>query len=268
METDIKELKNRYISELKKLEKVSGTTISIYEKEIVEFIEYLKEEDALKIGALKIDFYIKKMKEIYSEVSVKRKIASLNGFYKYLQKRGDVETNPFFGIKFVVGKTVEQRVEIPFYEFEKIKQSCDETPKGIRDKFFITLLMKKNIKINDIVNIKMKDVIKKNEICSLKKTEIKVIFLEPCEEKLLEEYLANRDLIEEGFEEKLFKGLTRQNFRIRFQNYCKNLGLKEMSPSQIKNTIQKIEVRESLENNSLKLEKIREEYMRIKIGDE
>ena len=261
-------LKEEYLYDITNSKKISIMTISIYEREINEFFSFLKDKDFFAVTPLEIKFYIIKMKETYSDISIKRKIASLNGFYKFLQKKGHIDNNPFFGITFTVKKQINKNQFISLQDLEKLKNSCDKTPKGIRDKLFITLLMNKENKINDIINIKISDIIKKNEICTLRKTIIKTIFLTEEEEILLDQYLKVRDLIEENFEEKLFKGLTRQNFRINFFNYCKKIGIKEISPNQIRKHIQEIHISESNEQKKQIFEKIKYEYMRIGIGDE
>ena len=159
------ELKNIYINEIKIINKISPATCLIYEKEINEFAIFLNGDNLFEVSPLQIEFYLNKMKEVYSDISIKRKLSSLNGFYKFLQKKGHLEKNPFLGITFTIKKVEPILSSITLEDFENLKNICDGTPKGIRDKLFITLLMKKETRINDIINIKINDIINKNEIC-------------------------------------------------------------------------------------------------------
>ncbi|MGL5050293.1 MAG: tyrosine-type recombinase/integrase [Fusobacteriaceae bacterium] len=258
-------LKEQYINELVRKEKISMMTLDVYSKEIDEFMEYLDEESLLKVRPLKIMNYIQFLKKKYSDITVKRKIASLKGLYKYFLKKELIEASPLEGIKVQIKeKKIDSKAGIG--HFNRILDFCHSDPKGLRDKMIITLLMKKVFKINDILNIKTSEIINEQEINTLILGEITAINLNKDEANLLKEYSENRIKILEKKENYLFKEITRQNFRARFQKYCRLAGIEEFSPSEIKKTIKKHE--EKTQNKDEFFQKIREEYIRIGIGDD
>ena len=91
------DLKN-YLEYLKYNKNYSDNTILSYEEDIMEYLEYLKRE-CLKLYDVKygdirflLEYYdSKKIKN----ASIRRKISSLKGFYKYLCRSGKTKDNPF-----------------------------------------------------------------------------------------------------------------------------------------------------------------------------
>ncbi len=69
-------------------------------------------------------------------------------------------------------------------------------------------------------------------------------------------------------EKRVFGQLSRQGFRARFISYGKKAGIKqEISPSMIKRI--SIEIKDKIENDDVSfIEKMREVYMKIGIGDD
>ena len=187
-------LKEQYINELIKKEKISMTTLDVYSKEIDEFMEYLDEESLLKVRPLKVMNYIQFLKKKYSDITVKRKVASLKGLYKYFLKKELLEVSPLEGIKVQV-KEKKIELQVGIGHFNRILDFCPSDPKGLRDKIIIVLLMKKGFKVNDVLNIKMSEIINNQEINTLILGEITAIHLNTAEGDLLKEYLENRERI-------------------------------------------------------------------------
>lgn len=66
---------------------------------------------------------------------------------------------------------------------------------------------------------------------------------------------------------KIFQELTREGFRVRFINYGKRAELeRDISPNMIRKTI--VEEKTKDEEGLSLIDKIREQYMRIGIGDD
>ncbi len=262
------EIINAYIESLSKEKKISESTIEVYKKEINEFIDYIYPENIVSINSFNIMRYIEKLKENYSERTIKRKLISINGLYKYLFKKEIILLNPLEEIKFEVASR-ETSTTFNNGEINILLDYCEENPKGIRDKLLISLLMSSGVKINDLLGIKLKDIIGFKEINILKKNGRISIFLEEKDGNLLKKYiLENRDKIEEERDEYLFKNLSRQNFRARFIKYSKMAGIKgEMSPNEIKKIVEQKKNYEKLDKIDT-LEKIRAEYIKIGIGDD
>ncbi|MGL5054234.1 MAG: tyrosine-type recombinase/integrase [Fusobacteriaceae bacterium] len=262
------ELIYTYIESLSREKKISQNTIEVYQKEIGEFIDYIYPENILSANNLKVMRYIEKLKENYSERTIKRKLISINGLYKFLFKNEIILLNPLDGIKFEIAPK-KTSTNFNNGEINTLLDYCEENPKGVRDKLLISLLLSSGLKINDLLDIKTKDIIGFEEINILKKNGRISISLEEKDKILLKRYiLENRDKIEEEREEYLFKNLTRQNFRARFIKYSKMAGIKgDISPNEIKKITEQKKNSEKLDKIDT-LEKIRAEYIKIGIGDD
>lgn len=262
------EIIHTYIESLSREKKISQNTIEVYKKEINEFIDYIYPENILSVNSLKIMKYIEQLKENFSERTIKRKLISINGLYKYLFRKEMILLNPLEEIKFQIASK-ETSTNFNNGEINNLLDYCEENPKGIRDKLLINLLLSSGLKINDLLDIKLKDIIGFEEINILKKNGRISISLEEKDRNLLKRYiLENRNKIDEEREEYLFKNLSRQNFRARFIKYSKMAGIKgDISPNEIKKITEQKKNSEKLDKIDT-LEKIRAEYVKIGIGDD
>lgn len=266
------ELLDEYLNKKQMERKVSEETLSIYKSEINDFIEYLYPENLLTVSKFKIAQYIEYLEGSYAKRSIRRRLISIRGLYRYFIKEQRIMRDPFEEIKYDI---LDSRAE-KLVEESEIKNILDQIPsnsKGVRDKLLIALLFTTGIKINDLLSIRVQDIFENREINILKKDGRIVIRLEEEVSNLLKEYTEKeRDLIEESGEELLFKSLSRQNFRARFIKYEKMAGTeKNILPSDIKKISKKIalkskEIEEQDEKEILK--KIKAEYIRIGIGDD
>ncbi len=269
MLSNSKKIVDDYIVNLMKKGRVSEETIEIYKNEIEDFLKFIGNDDILKVRPLKIMNYVQFLKKNFSDSSVKRRLASINGFFKYLLKTEKINCNPTEGINVKIEvKPIKSKVEIG--EINSILDFCPENSKGKRDKLVIELLRTSGLKINEILEIKISDIIKNKEINILKKTGKVVIHLEEKESLSLKEFIEEfRNQIDEKKENYLFKELTRQNFRARFIKYCKLAGIEEeISPIEIKKTVKEMIIAKEKKESPSYMDKIREIYMKIGIGDE
>lgn len=248
--------------------RVTAATLDIYLGEISDFLYYLRDGDLEEVDLIKAMNYIEMLREDFSSHTIKRKLVSINSFFKYLLKGGEILNNPFEEIK-IEGEVRDSSAKLTHGQIIRIMDFCKADPKGYRDKVVMAMLFHTGLKINDILSIKMGEIINPKEIMTLKRKGLMKIQLEDETAELLEEYLKNyRGRINEEREEYLFKNLSRQNFRARFMKYCSAAGIEgEISPIEIK----KKSMEERKENSFTKEEllvEIKKEYMRIGIGDE
>ena len=87
-----------YLKYLKYNKNYSDNTIISYQTDILEYLDYLERENLslydVKYSDIRflLDYYDKNNLKNYS---IRRKISSLKGFYKYLSREGKVLDNPF-----------------------------------------------------------------------------------------------------------------------------------------------------------------------------
>lgn len=264
---DNSQLLEEYIDTLKRYGKTSEETIEIYRREIEDFINFIFHD---KIVDLKDDIgikYIENLKKRFSTLSVKRKVTSVRGFYKYLIKKNLVESDPFSEIKIVQEKK-DISPKVTEGEIIRIIDYCKNDYRGKRDKLVIYLLFISGLKINEILKIRKDNILNFNEINILGKKGIDRIELDSLGIEILKNYLQeSRDISLESSGKNLFGDLTRQTFRARFIRYSKEAGLdRAISPIEIKKNVM-----EKTKKNLIKddfFQEMKREYMRIRIGDE
>ena len=93
----MEELIREYLSYIKAMKGVSENTIISYQNDLNGFSEYL-EKRQIEIDDFEIHDareYVRHLMKSYKERSMLRKLSSIRSFFKYLEKRGIVEGDPF-----------------------------------------------------------------------------------------------------------------------------------------------------------------------------
>jgi len=94
----------------------------------------------------------------YSKSTIARKLATLRSFYKFLVKRGQIDSNPVEVIR-----TPKQEKKLPrFLEYEEVKKLLDTPPLtnwlGARDRAILETLYSTGIRVSELVALNMDDV--------------------------------------------------------------------------------------------------------------
>ena len=153
-----------FISYLDLEKNYSPHTSQAYQKDILEFIGFCKEEfglidiDAVDYGIIR-SWIVHMVNSDISNRSINRKIASLKAYYKFLVKIERIKTTPLKKHKAL--KTAK-KIEIPFSEAEMEevmkKIPFDDNFVGFRDKLIIELLYTTGIRRSELINLKISDV--------------------------------------------------------------------------------------------------------------
>jgi len=153
-----------FISYLLLEKNYSRHTASAYEKDIQSFSDFCFEEyDLDQINAVEYplirNWIVSLVNGDISNRSVNRKVASLKAYYKFLQRIGELDTNPLAKHKAL--KT-SKKVEVPFSE-EEMQRILSQLPfedsfEGRRDKLIIELLYTTGIRRTELINLKINDV--------------------------------------------------------------------------------------------------------------
>jgi integrase/recombinase XerC len=142
----------------------SKNTVVAYVNDLESFLSFIKEE--FQEASINNCHYTLIRRWIVSLVetkisnrSINRKISSLNSYYKYLIKVGDIKTNPLNKHKAL---KVSKKVQVPFSETEvktvlnNIEYSKDY--QGIRDRSIMELFYATGIRRSELIEIKIYDV--------------------------------------------------------------------------------------------------------------
>ncbi|MGZ0014867.1 tyrosine-type recombinase/integrase [Yeosuana sp. AK3] len=142
----------------------SKLTVTAYQNDLENFKAFIKNEynsETIKdINYPQIrQWIVSLVDKNISNRSINRKVSSLNTYYKYLLKVGDIKTNPL--VKHKALKT-SKKVQIPFSETE-ISMVLDELHfeddfEGMRNKLIIELFYSTGIRRIELVDLKITSV--------------------------------------------------------------------------------------------------------------
>lgn len=264
-----------FYRDLKKENSVSQGTIEMYSIDLEGFKKFLEGKPYEDVDNRDVLEYIEYLKGRYKDNSIVRKFSSLKIFYKYLLKKGIIDRLPTEDI--VVHKDENIQLEgIEWSEVGRILEVCGDSPKERRDRLVIRLLTETGLQIGEVLNVKLSELQRNSykEISLVKDNSYYLIELpEDLQRDIVDFVEESRTKLSEKEDDLLFLGLSRQAFRARFINYGKKARIeREISPSMIRNNHQLEKSRrekELLREDTPKLlEKIKEEYIRIGIGDD
>jgi integrase/recombinase XerC len=142
----------------------SKLTVKAYKNDLENFKSFIKAEyecdTVLQVNYSQIRNWIVSLVESnISNRSINRKLSSLNTYYKYLLKIGDIKVNPLAKHKAL--KT-SKKIQIPFSESE-INMVLDELYfekdfEGIRNKLIIELFYSTGIRRIELVELKLSNI--------------------------------------------------------------------------------------------------------------
>ena len=142
----------------------SELTVKAYKSDLNEFKDFLHSEyETTNLNSINYSqvrsWIVSLVEKGVTNRTINRKISSLNSFYKFLQKVGDVQTNPLAKHKAL--KT-SKKVQIPFSEKEVTavldNWHFDDSFEGVRDKLIIELFYSTGIRRIELVELKLSNI--------------------------------------------------------------------------------------------------------------
>jgi len=140
----------------------SGNTIESYRNDLESFAGYLGTGGLREPGKVSKDilrgFLAHLFEDGYSKKSVARKVASLRSFYKYLNHKQIVSTNPVLSIA-----TPKFERKLPSFLDEAATERLMELPdrsteEGLRDAAILELFYSTGIRLSELVNLSKEDI--------------------------------------------------------------------------------------------------------------
>ena len=193
-----------FISYLKLEKNYSQHTIKAYERDLVTFSDFCREQhdeqDMVTVAYPLIRNWIVHLSEQgVTNRSINRKISSLQAYYKFLLKVGDITVSPL--IKHRALKT-SKKVEVPFSEME-METILSQIPfgddfEGCRDKLIIELLYATGMRRAELVNLKVSDVDLSSGLLKVlgKRNKERIIPILPSTAQQIKTYLDKRTRLE------------------------------------------------------------------------
>ena len=199
----------------------SALTVKAYSSDLTSFSEFLRDEynskEVSNTNYSEIRSWIVYLVEQHiSNRSINRKISSLNTYFKFLVKVGEIESNPLS--KHRALKT-NKKVQVPFskMEIDKVLDEFvfDESFEGIRDKLIIELFYSTGIRRIELVNLKLNNINLQSKTLKVigKRNKERILPLLDCTLETINRYLECRNNMEDKMDkEHLF--LTRKGVKI------------------------------------------------------
>jgi integrase/recombinase XerC len=217
----------RFLGYLRNERRLSEHTIKAYKNDLGNFQVFLHainfpEEEPVSRQQLQL-FLNSERKKGLARRSVSRRLASLQSFFRFMQKTGLIEQNPAKGLRTAKAEKAPPQF-LPLSDLEKIRQlfTNPETYTEFRDRAMLHTFLFTGMRRAELAGLTLKDVdLSRQEIRVLgKRSKVRAIPLHPALSKELATYLDARNIYfteEEEWPETLF--LT--------------LGGKSISPEQV-----------------------------------
>lgn len=188
-----KDLK-KYLDYLLYNRNYSDNTVLGYQDDILEYLDYLNREclDYRDIHYKDLRFLLDYYQEKdFSNKSIRRKISSLKGFYKFLARQDIVSDNPF---SYVTLPKKESHLPkfLNYNEMLEIFDTIDISELlGLRNRLIMELLYATGIRVSELVNIKVNDIDVSNNsiVINGKGNKMRIVFFNDVCEKYLRLFL-------------------------------------------------------------------------------
>ena len=167
----IKEME-QYLEFCKYRKELNRNTLKAYRIDLEQYLSFIKKDFLLKA---RIEEYITELHKKYKQKTVKRKIASIKAFYRYLEEEERLEgSNPFTKIRVKFKETESLPRIIPRNDIERLlnymydvmKQSGQEAT-IYRDLAVIEMFFATGARVYEISNLKIQDIDLDNGIIKL-----------------------------------------------------------------------------------------------------
>ena len=238
-----------YEDHLLNIKRASANTVASYLRDLRQFQQYVArnyEGDLLDMNKDRLTVYFASMTNNgKSPATVTRSLASIKGFYTFLQSQGYIEQNPVLSIHVMKAEKKLPQI-LTGKEVELLLDQPRQTDlKGYRDKAMLELLYATGIRVSELISLNVDDVNLSVEFirCS-NGTKERVIPLYPGAVKVLEAYIneARPNMIADPDETALFVNLygermSRQGFWKIIKHYQQMAGIeKDITPHTLRHS--------------------------------
>lgn len=169
MVDNMKDYIEKFDSYLEVEKNFSIHTRKSYKKDLESFSDFLNEDGVTDIREIKrqdITAFMALLYDNYKKSSIARKLSTIKSFFKYLHKKGFIESNP---AQFVVAPKADKYLPTVLTVEETV--ALIETPKNIkgkatslRDTAILELLYSSGIRVSELTSLNISDVASSGEV--------------------------------------------------------------------------------------------------------
>ncbi len=235
----MKKILEEYLEYCEYRKELNYNTLKAYRIDLSQFIQYMSEEEPSKD---EIETYITLLHKKFKQKTVKRKVASIKAFYRYLEEREVLsKDNPFHKIrlkfkeKSVLPKTIPRRyIEQLLNYMYKCKQNDEKNRKRniVRDLCVIELLFATGMRVGEISKLKESSIDLESGMIYIigkgdKERNVQIVDRDILD--LLTKYISLRDRKQKQsdyfFRNERGTRYTEQSIRIMIKKYTKEAGI-------------------------------------------
>ena len=156
---------NNFIEEyseyIKNEKRMAPNSIEAYIRDVSEFLVFIESKGLAVMNMVEntevISFVLYLKNTGKSTSTSNRKIASIRGFYSFMQDKGYIRTNPCQNIK--SPKIERKEIEyLTIKEVDKLLSLPDNTVKGIRDRAILEVLYATGIRVSELIEANVEDI--------------------------------------------------------------------------------------------------------------
>lgn len=156
------QIRDEYIMYVRLEKNYSVHTVTEYEKDVDEFLEFLEIEGILTIESITYQEARLYASRLYdrklSRATISRKISSVRSFFRFANARYGINDTAF---RLLHHPKKEDRLPAFFYveELEKLFAAClGEKPRDLRDRALLELLYATGIRVSELTSIRISDI--------------------------------------------------------------------------------------------------------------
>lgn len=157
----MKAVLKEFVNNLSKEKRLALNSIDAYQKDITDFILFLKSKDVCKIEEISntdmVSYLLKLKNDGKAGATVNRKVASIRAFCTFIFAKGYISANPASNIRSpkIARKSVDY---LTIKEVETLLELPDKTTKGVRDRAILELLYATGIRVSELTEMNVGEV--------------------------------------------------------------------------------------------------------------
>ncbi len=153
----MEELLEAYLRYLLAEKNLSAFTLRNYRSDLLHFARFMEEvegTDPLAVDRSSFRRYLAQLKDAATATaSVTRKVSTVRGFFRFLQREGKLETNPLAGVQ---APKRERRLPsiLSRDHLTALIEAADETtPQGVRNRAILELMYAAGVRLSEVAGL-------------------------------------------------------------------------------------------------------------------
>lgn len=157
-----------YLTYCQTQKRLDGKTLKAYRTDLTQFVNYFQDLNFQTVSITDLETFIRYLNQNFKPKTAKRKLASLKAFFRYLEYKNKIESNPFNKIRTKFREPALLPKTIPLYTIEAFlstiyhEHACATTnykeKRTLLDVAIVETLFATGMRISELCNLKNSDV--------------------------------------------------------------------------------------------------------------